>query len=290
MELRHLRYFLAVAENCHFRHAAEELLVSQPTLTQQIKDLEKELKTPLFERVGRRVRLTQAGETFRDYARRSLNVIEEGKAALHEFGELLRGNLTLGVVQTVNAYLTPKVIAEFVTRYPHVLLRVEELSAAEIEAGVSSGKLDLGIAFSPKNERDLLAEPLFEEELVLMVQHGHRLAKRKTLSAKSLADEPLCLLRSSYGTRQMIDAWFSASGYVPRLAVEMNSVEGLLAVTTAGGPATILPTLATQDKRIATVRLVQPTPARTVCLLKSQGDLPFRARDKFVELLKQEIA
>jgi len=104
-------------------------------LSQQIKDLETELGTALFERVGRRVRLTQAGETYREYARRAFNVLEEGQAVLQEFDELLRGTLTLGVVQTVNSYLIPKVVAEFITEVPHVFLSVKELSADEIEEG-----------------------------------------------------------------------------------------------------------------------------------------------------------
>ncbi|MFI4875698.1 MAG: LysR family transcriptional regulator, partial [Blastopirellula sp. JB062] len=128
MELRHLRYFLAVAEHCHFRNAAEELLVSQPTLSQQIKDLEKEIKAPLFERVGRRVLLTQAGETFQDYAQRALDILDEGQAAINEFDDLLRGRLTVGVVQTVNAYLIPPIVARFTSNHPQVSLKIEELS------------------------------------------------------------------------------------------------------------------------------------------------------------------
>src|SRR5271168_1313335 len=102
MELRHLRYFLAVADRTHFRRAAESMHVSQPTLSQQIQQLEKELETILFDRIGKRVRLTVAGETFRHYAQRVLRELEEAQVALLELDGLKRGKLFVGAVQTLN--------------------------------------------------------------------------------------------------------------------------------------------------------------------------------------------
>lgn len=289
MELRHLRYFLAVAENCHFRNAAEELLVSQPTLSQQIKDLEAELGSALFERVGRRVRLTQAGETYREYARRALNVLEEGQAVLHEYDELLRGSLTVGVVQTVNAYLTPPVVAKFVADVPNVFLSVKELSADEIEDGVLSGTLDLGISFEPSVGREFDAQPLFNEEFVLVVDANHPLAVRKRVRIEELRDVPLALLNRAYCTRRMIEDVFRRANVPCRVAVELNSVSGLVAVTESGGPATILPKLGVEKTKAKVIRLEQPTPTRQVSLLRAMGHAPLRAVDAFVEKLQEQV-
>ena len=110
-----------IVEHSHFRIAAEELLVSQPTLAQQMKDLEKELGCPLFERAGRGVRLTQAGTMFADYARRALNVLDEGQTAIGEFDALLRGRLRIAVVQTVGTYLMPSNAASFSQSHPWLL-------------------------------------------------------------------------------------------------------------------------------------------------------------------------
>lgn len=289
MELRHLRYFLAVAENCHFRNAAEELLVSQPTLSQQIKDLETELGTALFERVGRRVRLTQAGETYREYARRAFNVLEEGQAVLHEFHEMLRGTLTVGVVQTVNSYLTPRIVAEFVSDIPHVFLSVKELSADQIEEGVLSGSLDLGVSFEPSLGPEFDVEALFSEEFVLVVHSSHSLATRKRVRIGELGDVPLALLDRSYCTRRMIDSVFREADVPCRVAVELNSVSGLIAVTECGGPPTILPKLGVESTKAKVIRLEQPTPTRQICLLRATGHAPIRARDVFVDRLRKLI-
>jgi LysR family cyn operon transcriptional activator len=289
MELRHLRYFLAVAENCHFRNAAEELLVSQPTLSQQIRDLETELGSALFERVGRRVRLTQAGETYREYARRALNVLEEGQAVLHEYDELLRGRLTVGVVQTVNAYLTPPVVAKFVADVPNVFLSVRELSADEIEEGVLAGRLDLGISFEPKNGRELDVQPLFNEEFVLIVNENHPLAARRRVRVEELCDIPLALLDRAYCTRRMIEAAFRQAEVPLRVAIELNSVSGLVAVTESGGPATILPALGVKQTKARVIRLEQPTPVRQISLLRTAGHSRLRAVDAFVEKLREEF-
>jgi len=289
MELRHLRYFLAVAENCHFRNAAEELLVSQPTLSQQIKDLEKELGSLLFERVGRQVRLTQAGETFREYARRALNVLEEGQAALHEFEEMLRGTLTVGVVQTVNAALTPTAVTKFAADFPLVKLLIKELSAGQIEDGVLSGQLDLGISFGSAPGRELETEPLFEEEFVLIVNPQHRLSACKQVRVADLAEEQFCLLDRSFWTRRMIEESFRQAGIALQVAVEMNSVAGIAAVTASGGPPTMLPQLGANDSRLKTIRVERPTPTRSICLLRTKGHEPIRAINEFIKRVRAEV-
>jgi len=290
MELRHLRYFLAVAEHCHFRNAAEELLVSQPTLSQQIKDLERGLGTALFERVGRRARLTQAGETFRDYARRALDVLEEGQAALNEFDDLLRGRLTVGVVQTVNAYLIPKVVARFTSEHPQVSLKVEELSAGEIENRVLNGSLDVGVSFSPTTNREFDVEYLFEEQLVMALHPDHPLANRRKIRVSHLRKERFCLLDRSFCTRRLIEECFRDGGGTLGIAVEMNSVEGITATVEAGGPPTILPYLGVSRSPILKcVELQEPTPSRTICILRSKGHAPIRARDVFIARLQEQV-
>ncbi len=290
MELRHLRYFLAVAAHCHFRNAADELLVSQPTLSQQIKDLERELGAALFERVGRGVRLTQAGEAFRDYARRALAVLEEGQAVLNEFDDLLRGCLTVGVVQTVSTYLIPKVVARFASAHPQINLKVEELSATEVENGVLTGSLDVGISFAPTTHREFDVEKLFEEQLVLALHPDHPLSSRKRIRVSNLSTESFCLLDRSFCTRRLIEECFRDGQARLSIAVEMNSVAGIKATVEAGGPPTILPHLGVVSSPILKcVELQKPTPSRTLCILQCKGHAQIRARDMFVSELKEHL-
>ena len=157
MELRHLRYFLAVADVAHFRRAAELLHVSQPTLSLQVQQLEKELGVPLFDRIGRRVRLTAAGELFRDRARRIFRELDEARVGLDELDILRRGRVAVGVVQTVNTYLIPAAAAEFTAAYPGVTLSVEELSASGVELGVSQGASISACRSCPRPRRDSTA-------------------------------------------------------------------------------------------------------------------------------------
>ncbi len=286
MELRHLRYFLATANHLHFRVAAEELLVSQPTLSEQIKDLEKELGTDLFERTGRRVRLTQSGELFQAYARRALAVIEEGQSVLHEFDELLRGRLRVGVVQTVGTYLIPQVIAKFSSSFPLVSVRVENLSADEIESGLMDGTLDLGVTFVPDSSTQFNVEPIGEEQFVLVVSKSHRFASRKRIRVLDLADEPLCLMSTSFCTRRLINVAFAEAGVNLTVAVEMTSIESCRNVTIAGGPPTIIPQLAVMSAKIPCIRIEQPIIRRTLCLLSSKTQTKLRCRDEFAKLVR----
>lgn len=274
MEFRHLRYFLAVADALHFTKAAEGLPVSQPALSAQIKQLEQEVGVPLFDRVGRSVQLTRAGSIFREHARRALREMELAQVAIAEEEGLQRGTLTVGVVQTVNAYLVPEIVARFSTLHPQVSLKLDELSGTEIEAGVKSGLLELGIGFVPAASDRLETQLLFEEDFVLIASPGHHFATRRHLPLASLVDEPLVLLPDIFCTRRLLNASFEQAGILPRVTVEMNSIEGILATVKTSKLATVLPRLSLGldgHDGLRGIPLNNPTPRRGLGLLWRKG-------------------
>ena len=274
MEFRHLRYFLAVADALHFTKAAEGLPVSQPALSAQIKQLEQEVGVPLFDRVGRSVQLTRAGSIFREHARRALREMELAQVAIAEEEGLQRGILTVGVVQTVNAYLIPDIVGRFSTLHPLISLKLDELSGPDIEAGVKSGSLEVGIGFVPVASDRIESQPLFEEDFVLIASPRHRLAKRRYLSLSSLAKESLILLPTVFCTRRLLDACFEQAGVRPKIIVEMNSIEGILATVRTSNLATVLPRLSlglVPNRALRGILLKNPTPRRGVGFLWKKG-------------------
>lgn len=274
MEFRHLRYFLAVADALHFTKAAEGLHVSQPALSAQVKQLEQEVGVPLFDRLGRSVHLTRAGMIFREHARRALREMELAQATIAQEEGLQRGQLTVGVVQTVNAYLVPEIVTRFSTKYPLVSLKLDELSGPDIEAGVENGALDMGIGFVPVTSERIENQPLFEEDFVLIASPGHRLARRRQLSLSALAEESLILLPDIFCTRRLLNASFERVGAQPKIIVEMNSIEGILATVRTSKLATVLPRLSLGGGRnngLRGIPLKNPTPRRGVGLLWKKG-------------------
>ncbi len=274
MEFRHLRYFLAVADALHFTKAAEGLPVSQPALSAQVKQLEQEVGVPLFDRVGRSVQLTRAGEIFREHARRALREMELAQVAIAEAEGLQSGTLAVGVVQTVNAYLVPEIVSRFSSLHPHVALRLDELSGPDIESGVKSGLLDVGIGFVPVTSERLESQTMFEEDFVLITSPRHRLSKRRILSLSALGDEPLILLPGIFCTRRLLNASFAKAGIQPNIIVEMNSIEGILATVRTSKLATILPRLSLgldRNRALRGIPLRHPTPRRAVGLLWKKG-------------------
>jgi LysR family cyn operon transcriptional activator len=274
MEFRHLRYFLAVADALHFTKAAEGLSVSQPALSAQVKQLEQEVGVPLFDRVGRSVQLTRAGAIFREHARRALREMELAQLAIAEAEGLQGGTLAVGVVQTVNAYLVPEIVSRFSTLHPRVGLKLDELSGPDIEAGVRSGLLDVGIGFVPVTSGRIESQPMFEEDFVFITSPAHRLAKRRYVALSSLADEALILLPGVFCTRQLLNASFEQARVQPKIIVEMNSIEGILATIRTSKLATILPRLSLGLERNHSLRgipLKHPTPRRGIGLLWKKG-------------------
>jgi LysR family cyn operon transcriptional activator len=292
IELRHLRYFLAVAETAHFTKAAARLHVTQPTLSHQIRQLEGQLNLALFDRIGRRVRLTAAGEVLLPHARRAMRELEDARSALSELHGLKRGELKVGIVQTVNSCVIPEIVARFSAAHSAIKVTCAELSVDDIEAALESGRLDLGVSFLPAQRPSIEGEKLFTEELVAVLPAKHAWRKRGELTVAELATQPLVLLSSHYCTRQLVDRAFAQAGIAPQVQVEMNSVESILSTVRKGVLASVLPSLAMcqRDRGLIAIRLTKPTPRRSVGLLWMKGAHRRVAAQAFARLTEEVLA
>lgn len=281
MELRHLRYFSALAGSLNFTRAAERLHVTQSTLSHQIKQLEEELGTLLFDRIGKRVALTEAGEAFLHHATRALQEIDRGLGALREDPQTVAGELRIGSTHTFNLGFIPDCIAGFQQRYPGVRVMVDELAADLIAERLQQGTLDMGIAYRPGAPGPLQFEPLYNEEMVLVVAGNHPLARRKRVRMVELHRLPMVLLPASFVTRQMLDECFRSCGAEPQVVAEINTLAPIMGLVAKTQLAAIVSANAVQpNSGLATVRLESPTPVRTPGMLwspKARESAPTRA-------------
>jgi len=290
MLLRHIRYFLAVAEQGNFTRAAEALHVSQPTLSQQIKQLEENLGTPLFDRSGRTVRLTDAGMAWMRYARLALQDLEAGTRAIHDVATLERGNLRLAMTPTFTAYLVGPVIDAFYRQYPGVSVSIHEMTQDRIEALLAEDRLDVGIAFSQAQSVDIVAEELFTESLNMMVGVQHPLVQqREPLSAQVFEQQPLVLLSEDFATRQFIDDYCRRQGIRPRVAMEANAIGAIIEIVRRGQLATLLPAAVAQENpQLHPARLPDVMPARRAVLLQRKDAYRSAASRAFIEVLHRQ--
>ncbi|MGY2745955.1 transcriptional regulator CynR [Arthrobacter sp. UYCu723] len=284
--LRHIRYLTAVAEHQNFTRAAEALHVSQPTLSQQIKQLENSLHVRLLDRSGRTVRLTDAGETYLRYARRALRELDAGTRAIHDVQDLSRGSLRLAMTPTFTAYLIGPLVERFSTRHPGITLSVQEMTQDRIEAALAEDTLDLGIAFAEGRSSEIETQALFVETLGLVVGNNHpRAGAQAPMALRELEQEGLVLLSSDFATRRHIDLHFRDHGIAPRIAIEADSISAIVEIIRRGQLATVLPeAIAREQPGLHPVDLSPVIPHRTAALLRRKGAYVSAASQAFTEL------
>jgi LysR family cyn operon transcriptional activator len=240
MELRQLKYFIKAAELQNFTQAASSLFITQSTLSQQIKQLEDELGIPLFDRVAKRVRLTEAGKTFFPYAQKTVKDADDGKSILKDMMNLNTGTLTIGVTYGLTDLLT-KAILEFSMRYPNIRLQIGFGTTEELLVQLEQGNLDLMLSFSQELKNGTYTvEPLFSSTLALIVRTGHPVAKRKQVSMKSLTELPLLLPSGGYSIRNYLDGLLLKHKLALDIQMEVNDINTLLKLVDSGRWATIL--------------------------------------------------
>lgn len=292
MEMRQLRYFLAVAEAQNFTRAAEAVHVSQPSLSVQIAALEEELGAPLFDRLGRRVALTQAGQILREHAQRVIRELEQGAQAIQELKGAGGGRLLVGVLSTVNSYLIPPLVSQFRQRFPLVHLQIQARPSADIVADLLANRLDLGLCLLPVDSERLATSRLFDETLCLVAPAASRhLGARMRM--KELANLPLVLMPADYCLRKMIEAECAAAGVRPQVSVEMTSPEGILDAVKQGAGLTVLPELFVRHRLSSALRIIQlydPVPKHPVGLAHLANRHLGLAAQEFIRLCRSTLA
>jgi len=290
MELRQLRYLVSIADEGNFTRASEKLFISQSALSQQIQTLESDVGTILVNRSRRGITLTDAGHILYQHAKHALYEIEEAQTAINELQGLQRGELHIGVVQTVNAYLMPSIVAEFMTHYPAVKLSINELSADDIEVGLETGELHIGIGFTPPTNPSIQNQPLFDESLVLVVREDHHLAHKNSLPVSQLHDLPMIMLSQSFCTRRLWEDNARLAGAQPQIILELNTVSSILSAVLKTGMATILPHLTLTEERstqLIEVTLTDPQPSREVSILWHSDHFICSASQAFITIVSQ---
>jgi LysR family transcriptional regulator, hydrogen peroxide-inducible genes activator len=244
MNLRDLKYLVALADHKHFGRAAAASFVSQPTLSTQIRKLEDELGVPLVERAPRKVMLTPAGRDIADRARRVIAEVEQMKEAARRSQDPEAGTVRLGLFPTLGPYLLPHVVPRIRERFPRLELLLVEEKSDVILAHLREGRLDTGLLALPVHDDQLHAEFLFEEPFLLAVPETHPLAKKDSLALKDLAHERLLLLEDGHCLRDQALDVCELAGTGERSGFQATSLETLRQMVAANVGVTLLPTLA----------------------------------------------
>ena len=244
MNLRDLKYLVALADHKHFGRAAAACYVSQPTLSTQIKKLEDELGVPLVERAPRKVMLTPAGRDAAERARRIVAEVEQMKEAARRSQDPEAGTVRLGMFPTLGPYLLPHVVPRIRARFPHLELLLGEEKSDVLLSRLREGKLDAGLLALPVADDQLHTEFLFEEPFVLAVPESHPLAQRGSLTLAELSHQQLLLLEDGHCLREQALDVCRLSGANEKSEFRATSLETLRQMVAADVGITLLPTLA----------------------------------------------
>ena len=286
VQIQQLRYVVALSEERHFTRAAQRLHVRQPSLSQQLKALEAELGTALFDRSRGDVTLTAAGEAFLPWARQALADLDSARADVRELQGRRRGRLALGATPSLTTGLLPPVLARVHARYPGIELLLHQAGSPDLAVQVVDGRLDLALMIVPTGVAGVSTVALAEEELVLAVPPGHPLAAAERVTVQDLRGLPLVLFREGYDLRVRTYDVCRAAGFEPTLAVEGGEMDGVLALAAAGLGPTVVPVCALRPEvPLVGVRFAGPPPTRVIGLAERTGRPRPAAAAAFVEEL-----
>ena len=251
MEVRDLQVFISVARHLNFTRAGEEVHLSQPSVSVRIKQLESELGVKLFEQLGKKVALTDAGLLLMPYAQRVITAVQDAEHAIRDLQGLQQGSLRIGASTTPGMYIIPKTIARFKERYPKIDVHLGIKDTREIEAGVLRNEFDFGFVGGHLIGDEIDVLPWLMDELVLIVAPGHNLAGKKTVNKLDLEKEQFVLRESGSATRATIINHLQKWGLKLHTVMEMENPESLKKAVQSGLGIAFISKFAVESELIA---------------------------------------
>jgi DNA-binding transcriptional LysR family regulator len=294
MNLNHLTIFHAVAQAGGMTLGAERLDISQPAVSKQVRELERALGVHLFDRIGRRVYLSQAGEILADYARRLFALAHEAEEGMADVRAVGRGRLVIGASTTIGTYLLPGVLAEFWRRHPKIELLVEIGNTEQVHRRLAGHELDVGLTEGFVEQEELVAEVFHRDDLVVIAAPGHRLAGKPRVSLSAVQQEPFILREPGSGTRAVEERALARLKLPVRVAMALGSTEAIKRVVAEGVGLAIVSRLAVRAECAAGTLAVLPVAglriARPLHLVRRTGRRDGPALQAFCGVLRERTA
>jgi DNA-binding transcriptional LysR family regulator len=289
MDLSQIEAFVQVAQQLSFSRAAQALQLTQPSVTARIQSLERELGEELFERGGRGVRLTDAGEAFLPHALKILQVVKEGRDAVEEVRSLGLGHLRLGSALTISTYVLPKILHAFRRRFPGINVSVRTGRSEQVLGMVLSDEVQAGLVRSLQHP-EVETVPLYEDEIVLAVPRDHSFAQRGEARLEEVATQPLILFDRGSSYFGLIHSYFRQAGLVPHVAMELDSLEATKRMVEEGLGIAMVPRVTIERELelgvLVEVPIVDAAPlSRTIALIYRRNRRRPRPVLAFLEVL-----
>ncbi len=290
MEIRHLRYFVAVAEELHFGRAAQRLGMAQPPLSQQIRRLEQELGVQLLQRSKRRVQLTEPGRAFLDEARKVIAQVGIAVAVAQRASRGEVGRLAIGFLGAATFSLLPAILKVFRQRYPGVEIELHELKSSELIQSLHQGRIHVGLVRMPVNDELLSVEPILQEKLVVALPEHHLLAEKPRVDFRDLAGEAFLLppRQLAPGFYEQLAELSQRAGFSLRIGAEASQLQTILNLVAAGMGITVVPESVMQmgGRGVVFKRLPEPEPTMEIAVAWRRDD-PSQVLQSFLEVVRE---
>ncbi|WP_028549330.1 LysR family transcriptional regulator [Paenibacillus sp. UNC451MF] len=297
MELRQLQYALQIAIEKNFSRAAEKLHIAQPSLSQQLSKLEKEIGVLLFQRTTNSVEVTYAGSLFVEKAQAILDMVEQLKREMEDISQMRKGKLIVGSLPITGAHVLPLVLPVFQARYPEIEIMLVEETTANLEHLTASGQIDISLLSLPLMDESLTYEPLIEEEIMLALPSNHRLVKasadgKQTIQIEELASEPFIALKKGQGFRQIAIELCLNAGFKPNIVFESSNIETVQSLVGAGMGIAFVPHMITRgawSEMAPAYFSLSQHPTRTLVIAYRKGRYISKAVEAFMSTFREVV-
>lgn len=291
MDLDQLHTFLEIVRLKSFSKAAQTVYRTQPAISAQVRQLEQELNTTLFDRLGTRISLTAAGRIFADYAEKILELRRQAQDAINELERAPRGELVIAANEATCIYVLPEVFREYKRQYPNVQLSVDRSYGARVVQAVMENQADFGITQLPVEEKRLEVVKIYTDEIKLLAPAGHPMAKAKCVTAAELSNVPL-LMPKSGTTRSRLNAWMEHMDQDISISMELDSTEMIKRFVMAGLGLSFLAVSHCEEEvaagRLAAVSLGPEPMMRTLGLIYRKDKALSKAALGFIQVTLDE--